>query len=245
MCAQSVTARSTASGDAALATTRAVSTVIPTRLASQPILEVDGVSKTYRTFGWTAWRRRCVLKDVSFAIYPGEIVGLTGENGAGKSTLLRILAGLTRADVGTVRCNDRVGYCPQDYALFDELTPDELFDYFGVGYGLSRCEVELAKSAFLSAFQFHKFRDTRVINLSEGTKQKLNVSLAAMHRPSLMILDEPYAGFDHETYLAFWALIADWASLGRSCLMSTHLAQDRDRFHRVLRLTDGRCIRET
>ena len=186
-----------------------------------------------------AFGERRVLHDVSFQLYPGECVGLVGENGSGKSTLLRILVGLLQPDSGTVDRRGEIGYCPQEPLVFDGLTVDENFEFFAAAYGLSRETWRATADRLTDGLNCTRERDKQVGDLSGGTRQKLNLAIALLANPRVLILDEPYAGFDWETYLRFWRMTADLRSNGRSVLIVSHLAFERQRFDRLLELHDG------
>jgi len=192
--------------------------------------------------------RRGVLKDVTFGIRPGEIVGIAGENGAGKSTLLKILVGLLAPTAGEVRINGNTGYCPQEMLVFETLTVRENFRLFAAAYGLDQAKRaapwEDAENELLERFRFQQYENTLVSHLSGGTKQKLNLSLALLHSPDVLILDEPYSGFDWETYLRFWEFAAELRSQGRSVLIVSHFVYDRSKFDALFELADGvlRCV---
>jgi ABC-type multidrug transport system ATPase subunit len=183
---------------------------------------------------------RRVLDGVSLRLAKGDCVGLVGENGAGKTTLLRILVGLLQPASGVVWRRGRVGYCPQEALVFDGLTVEENLEFFGAGYGLPR-ERQLASSELLMRqLNFAHERGTPSAQLSGGTRQKLNLAIGLLARPDVLILDEPYAAFDWETYLRFWDLAAAMRSEGRAVLIVSHFVFERDRFDRVLELRDGR-----
>jgi ABC-type multidrug transport system ATPase subunit len=201
------------------------------------ILEAREVTKRYG-------RRPPVLRGASLAVQPGEIVGLTGENGSGKSTLLRIIVGLLQADGGTVAMNGSKGYCPQEPVLFDSLTMQENLAYFAAGYGLSDEELRKRSSQLFERLRSTDHSTNRVANLSGGTKQKLNLIISLLHRPALLILDEPYQGFDYESYLAFWDLVREFKEEGRSVLIVSHMLLDRDPLDRVYELREGRAVEE-
>ena len=192
--------------------------------------------------------RRGVLKDVTFGIRQGEIVGIAGENGAGKSTLLKILVGLLAPTAGEVAINGSAGYCPQEMLVFETLTVRENFRLFAAAYGLDQTKRaapwEEAENELLERFRFHQYQNTLVSHLSGGTKQKLNLSLALLHSPDVLILDEPYSGFDWETYLRFWEFAAELRSQGRSVLIVSHFVYDRSKFDALFELADGvlRCV---
>ena len=195
------------------------------------ILEAKSLAKNYG--------RRVVLRDANLTISPGEIVGITGANGAGKSTLLKILVGLMRPDGGTIRLNAPMGYCPQQILLYDQLTVEEHFRYF---LAARRAESSWWQAGMRLAdrYRFTAWWNERVAILSEGTRQKLNLSLALAQGPDLLLLDEPYAGFDWETHLLFWAHAAELKQAGKALLIVSHLFHDRSRFDRLLRIAEGR-----
>jgi ABC-2 type transport system ATP-binding protein len=182
---------------------------------------------------------RRVLDGVSCQLARGECVGLVGENGAGKSTLLRILVGLLQPASGRVTRRGRIGYCPQEPLVFDGLTIDENFEYFASAYGCSPSRWRAAADALAERLEFTRDRCRVVSALSGGTRQKLNLAVALLADPDVLILDEPYAGFDWETYLRFWQMAADLRSQGRSVLIVSHLVYERQRFDRLLQLHGG------
>jgi ABC-type multidrug transport system ATPase subunit len=183
--------------------------------------------------------KKMVLKGVSFSMEEGTINGIAGENGSGKSTLLKILVGLWKADKGNLQINGKIGYCPQDPLIFPQLTVDEHFQYFAAAYGLTRHHFQERRELLLEELNFGQYRKEKVCTLSGGTHQKLNLSLALLHQPDLLILDEPYNGFDWETYLCFWDLTVQMKQRGCSILVVTHLLNDRDRFDKIHNLKDG------
>lgn len=184
-----------------------------------------------------------VLKDISFFMRRGELVGVVGENGSGKSTLLKILVGLLAPGYGTITVQGRIGYCPQDVRLFERLTLQENIHYFATAYGLRHPNAavswESAKDDLLQWFRLEEYENIPVSELSGGTQQKLNLLLALLSRPDILILDEPYNGFDWETYLRFWELTAILRSQNKGILIVSHLVYDRSRFDRVYTLKDG------
>lgn len=208
-------------------------------------LRVAHVVKAYRTFGlWPLVRSVPVLSDASLEVGAGETVALVGGNGSGKSTLMMIIAGVLARDAGEVRVEGRVGYCPQSPVLYEKLTVAETFRLFGVAYGLDAAALAARKTDLQETLAFGQYDDFRVEHLSGGTRQKLNLALALLPDPEVLLLDEPYAGFDYETYLRFWEMSVDFAARGRSILIVSHFVEDRSRFDRIYRVVDGRCERE-
>ena len=189
-----------------------------------PLLTVTGLGKSYR--------RRPVLRDVGLQAHPGQIVAVTGENGSGKTTLLRICAGLETADTGTVRRRAAAGYCPQEPALFDLLTPAEHLALFASG----RAEAATEGRELLASLGVPLQARTLVRDLSGGARQKLSLALALLGRPGLLLLDEPYQGFDQGSYLDFWHHAGAWRSQGRAVVVVTHLLTELHRADQVLEL---------
>ncbi len=214
-------------------------------LGAEPIsdsarLSAIGVTKSYWRGVWPRRREIPVLRGADLSVGAGEVVGLAGENGSGKSTLMKILVGALAADDGRVIISGRMGYCPQEPILYERLTCDEHLDLFGVAYGMNHDEVEAAATNLYDALGFNRWRTRRAETLSGGTRAKLNLSLALLSDPDVLLLDEPYAGFDWETYLKFWELTAARRAAGRSVLVISHFVTDHERFDRVVELREGR-----
>lgn len=213
----------------------------PTVQGYDHVLSVQGITKAFRR--GPLWHRRSVnvLSGADLYVDPGELVGLVGENGSGKSTLMQIIVGLLDRDGGRVDRPPRVGYCPQLPLLWDKLTVAEHFELFAQAYRLGPVAAKVSREGLLDELQFARYLDYRVEALSGGTRQKLNLSLALMHDPQLLLLDEPYAGFDWETYLRFWEMAARRRENGMGILVVSHLLAERDRLTRVYELRAGRA----
>ena len=205
-------------------------------------LEARGLTKAYRRGFWPRTRVLPVLRGANLSVQAGEIVGLVGENGSGKSTLMKILVGALAADGGEVRVAGRIGYCPQEPVLYDRLTCDEHLELFGVAYGMEAGAIATSADAIYDTLGFLNWRSTRVEELSGGTRAKLNLAVALLADPDVLLLDEPYAGFDWDTYQRFWELAAERRAAGRSVLVISHFVTDRERFDRIVELRDGQTI---
>jgi ABC-type multidrug transport system ATPase subunit len=192
------------------------------------LMEVEDVHHSYG--------RRSVLRGIDIVLPAGMLVGIVGENGAGKSTLLKVLSGELRPDRGTVRHRGRFGYCPQQVILNDALTVRQHLNFFAAAYAIPNLR---RAEETMEILRFSEYAGERVGTLSGGTRQKLNLTLAVMHDPQVLLLDEPYQGFDWETYLRFWDLVAEFRDTRRSVLVISHLAHDIDKLDQVWRLRDG------
>jgi ABC-type multidrug transport system ATPase subunit len=193
------------------------------------VLAAQGICKS---FG-----RRRVLTGLDLDVAPGEMVAVVGENGTGKTTLLRILAGDLRPDAGTVTIGGRPGYCPQTVILDEALTVDQHVRYFQAAYGISS---PARAGELIERLGFAASRGQRAGTLSGGTRQKLSLTLALMHDPPVLLLDEPYQGFDWQTYLAFWDLASELTAAGTATVVISHLVFENKRFDRICHLADGR-----
>ena len=208
--------------------------------ADSVVLRAANVVKSFHR-GIPPFRRTVpVLQGASLEVRRGELVGLVGENGSGKSTLMQIIVGLLKRDSGSIERPERLGYCPQVPMLWDKLTVDEHFELFARAYGLEDEAATASVDALLDELQFAKYRTYRIEELSGGTRQKLNLALSLMHEPQLLLLDEPYSGFDWETYLRFWEMSERRRDAGMAILIVSHLLAERERLDRMYELCDGR-----
>jgi ABC-2 type transport system ATP-binding protein len=206
------------------------------------VLRAEGVEKAFHRGVWPRRRSVEVLDGASLMVCVGELVGLVGENGSGKSTLMGIVVGMLARDGGEVLRPERLGYCPQTPMLWEKLTVDEHFELFARAYDLDEETRERAVGGLLQELQFERYRGYRVGELSGGTRQKLNLALALMHEPDLLLLDEPYSGFDWETYVRFWEMSERRRDAGMGILIVSHLLAERERLDRVYELRDGRTV---
>jgi ABC-2 type transport system ATP-binding protein len=194
----------------------------------RPMLRAKGVNKR---FG-----RRTVLRNQSLEVMPGEAVAIVGENGAGKSTLLRIMAGLLAPDGGCVRMVGRPGYCPQQPGLLDLLTVDDHLALFGAGLGFSPAEALAQGRSILGSLGYRPEPHRPVKFMSGGNRQKLNLALALLGEPEVLLLDEPYQGFDFGTYVNFWDNVDVWRSAGKAVVVVTHMLAELERVDRIVEI---------
>ncbi|PRY24696.1 ATP-binding cassette domain-containing protein [Pseudosporangium ferrugineum] len=200
--------------------------------SGEPRLEATKIIKRYG--------RSTVLHGVDLRVHAGETVAIIGANGSGKSTLLRICAGLISPDSGHVRIRGTLGYCPQDGGTADFLTADEHFVLVGAGRGSSRTEARAQGRTAAAALDWPRPGTSGVARqLSGGTRQKLNLVLAGLGDPDVLLLDEPYQGFDNGSYLDFWQQVWRWRDAGKAVVVVTHRLGELDRADAVLDLTPG------
>jgi ABC-type multidrug transport system ATPase subunit len=205
-----------------------------------PVLRAVGIAKTYHRRRPLGRRAASVLQGADLEVRPGEVVGVAGENGSGKSTLMKILAGELRADSGTVEIDGRLGYCPQEPLVYPRLTCDEHLELFGRAYGMADVAMRSRRSEIYDELGFARFAQQRAERLSGGTLAKLNLALALLPDPEVLLLYEPYAGFDWDTYLKFWSLVAASRERGKAVVIVSHFIVDEERFTRIVDVRDGR-----
>ena len=202
---------------------------VPAPTAAAPVvLRLRGVSARRG--------RRTVLSGINLTIHRGEVVAVVGANGAGKSTLLQLCAGLLRASGGSIERTPNFGYAPQLDSLAPLLTVDEHLRLFGAARGIRQGRSVSTGHRLLTRLGWTARGDQTAGTLSGGTQQKLNVALAQLDAPDLLLLDEPYQGLDALAYEDLWALISAWRTSGAGVLVVTHLLRDVDLVDRVIEL---------
>jgi len=190
--------------------------------------------------------RNTVLNDISFDIEKGILLGIEGENGSGKSTLLNILARFWKADSGTLKIDGRTGFCPQNPMLFLNLTVEENINFFKQAYGIRKMILPDSHinrlEELLQVFNFSEPLSKQCSKLSGGTLQKLNLIIALLHDPDILLLDEPYAAFDWETYLSFWKFSERLRNEGKTLIIISHIIYDREKLDKIRTLRKGKLV---
>ena len=204
-------------------------------------VEVDGVVKR---FG-----RQLVLDDVDLRVRPGEVYGLLGPNGAGKTTLIRCLVGLVRPDAGTVRVLGRrlpdlgvlarVGYMTQAPALYPDLSVAENLRFFAAISGADGDVDEALRFVDMEAR-----RSSVVSTLSGGMRTRISLACALVHRPELLLLDEPTVGVDPQLRALLWERFRDMTTNGTSIVVSSHVMDEAERCDRLGLIRFGRLLAE-
>lgn len=218
-------------------------------MPDSPVLSCDGLT---RRFG-----ERLAVDDVGFEIASGETYGLLGPNGAGKTTTIRMVCGLLRRDAGTVTVNGErideatpeakrhIGYVPQDIALYPDLSARENLQFFAKLYGIRGAELSKRVSDVLDLIALSDRADDRVESFSGGMKRRLNIGAGLLHRPSLLILDEPTVGVDPQSRNAILDSVSALGGTGLAVLYTTHYMEEAERLcDRIGIIDHGRLIAE-
>ena len=194
------------------------------------MLHIDRLSKSYG--------KRQVLQDLTLEILPGEIYGLLGPNGAGKTTTINIITNLVRADSGKITINNLpvsqatkslIGVAPQENLLYQSLSCEENLNFFAKIYGLrGKFRREKVEKCLLAVNLADRGKSP-VETLSGGMKRRLNIAVALVHQPKLVILDEPTTGLDIEARYEVWELIRQMKNEGITVLLTTHLLDEAER----------------
>jgi ABC-2 type transport system ATP-binding protein len=214
----------------------------------EPALKITDLRKTYPT-GVEA------LRGVSLEVADGQFFGLLGPNGAGKSTLIHCTTGLATPSGGNVSVfgNDAVhhyadarlavGLAPQDLNIDQFLTVGETLDFHGGYFGMPRRERRERAAELLEAFSLTAKRDDRTRTLSGGMKRRLILARALMHRPRLLILDEPTAGVDVELRLELWHYVQRINAEGTTILLTTHYLEEAEQLcDHVAFINEGQVV---
>lgn len=192
-------------------------------------VEIQGLTKTFGTV--------TAVDNLSFEVRNGEIYGLLGPNGAGKTTTLKVLMGLLDPDSGSVRVmgvdslakpvevKSLVGYVPEETVLYESLTPRELFEFIASVREISESVANKRVSEIAKALDFTEYMEKMIVTLSSGNKQKCLLMAALVHRPKLLILDEPFSGLDARVVRILKDAIQIHVDTGGSVLLSTHIME--------------------
>lgn len=213
---------------------------------TKKVIEVRDLVKRFGNF---------VANDhLTFDVYEGEIFGFLGANGAGKTTALRILCGLSSPTSGEVsvagynvykeadKIKKEIGYMSQKFSLYEDLTLRENIRFYGGIYGLSAAVIKESTQALLEKLQLWDKRDSLIGSLPLGWRQKLAFSVAILHKPRIVFLDEPTGGVDPITRRQFWELIHEAARDGITVFVTTHYMDEAEYCDRATIMTEGRIV---
>ncbi len=212
-------------------------------------IELVSISKSFGSLA--------AVKDLSLLVKPGEIRGLLGPNGSGKSTTMKIILGLLRPDSGTVdvcginvtknpvEARRMIGYVPETPFLYEYLSAAEYLDLVGVAYGLDGNERKKRAGELLQALQMDKHVNEVMSGYSQGMRQKIALISALMHKPNVLILDEPLNGLDPRSAKIVKEILHHLASEGVSILFSTHVLEIADAIcSKITIISNGSTIAE-
>ena len=213
-------------------------------MEKEKIISVKNLTKKYGNFA--------AVDAISFDVYKGEIFGFLGANGAGKTTAIKMLIGISNPTSGEAHVvgfdvltdsemvKKNIGYMSQKFSMYDDLTVRENIVFFGGIYGLSRTEIKAKTTALIKELQIEDIVDSLVGSLPLGWKQKLSFSVALLHEPKIVFLDEPTGGVDPITRRQFWEMIYTQAFKGTTIFVTTHYMDEAEYCDRVCIMAAGK-----
>ncbi|HEX7393751.1 MAG TPA: ATP-binding cassette domain-containing protein [Anaerolineaceae bacterium] len=196
-------------------------------------IEVDGISKNFGV--------QKAVNNVTFSVEPGEIFGLLGPNGAGKTTIIRIILDIFKPDAGKVAVlggpmteakKNQIGYMPEERGLYQDISLERCLNYLASLKGLPESEAHKRIDAYLERFDLYTHRRKKIKELSRGMQQKAQLIVTLVHRPDVLIIDEPFSGLDPVNTQTVKEILAEERDRGVSIIMSTH------QMHQVEELCD-------
>ena len=208
------------------------------------VIKADRLTKKFGDF--------IATNAISFEVEKGEIFGFLGANGAGKTTAMRMLCGLSIPSSGeasvagfdvykqTEKIKQSIGYMSQKFSLYEDLTVKENIRFYAGIYGMSRAAIKEKMAALLDQLQLTAEENALVKSLPLGWKQKLAFSVAILHEPKIVFLDEPTGGVDPVTRREFWNLIYEAAAKGITVFVTTHYMDEAEYCNRVSIMVDGK-----
>ncbi len=210
------------------------------------VIEVENLVKRFGHF--------TANDNLSFDVYEGEIFGFLGANGAGKTTAIRILSGLSSPTSGKVKVagfdagkqaekiKKNIGYMCQKFSLYEDLTVKENIMLYGGIYGLSRSQIAERTGILLDKLRFREYENKLISELPLGLRQKLSFSVALLHEPKIVFLDEPTGGVDPVTRRQFWEMIYETAARGITIFVTTHYMDEAEYCDRISIMNEGRIV---
>jgi len=192
------------------------------------------------------------VNEITFEVYKGEIFGFLGANGAGKTTAMRMLIGLSKPTSGsatvagfdvykqTENIKKNIGYMSQKFSLYEDLTVLENISFYGGIYGLSDAQIKTKSDELITSLGLQNEAKKLVASLPLGWKQKLSFSVALLHQPKIVFLDEPTGGVDPLTRRQFWDLIYAASDKGVTIFVTTHYLDEAEYCNRISIMVDGK-----
>lgn len=215
----------------------------PSEGLGEAIIQVEYLTKTFGDF--------TAVKRITFDVYKGEIFGFLGANGAGKTTAMKMLIGISKPTSGKAivaglnvatqadLVKKSIGYMSQKFSLYDDLTVKENITFFGGIYGLSRKQIKEKIAQLIAELEMQNVVNNLVSSLPLGWKQKLSFSIALLHDPKIVFLDEPTGGVDPITRRQFWEMIHTQAYKGTTIFVTTHYMDEAEYCDRVSIMVEG------
>ncbi len=210
----------------------------------EKIIEVRNLTKSFGNF--------TAVNSISFEVSKGEIFGFLGANGAGKTTAMKMLIGISKPSSGealvagfdvkknTEMVKKSIGYMSQKFSMYDDLTIKENITFFGGIYGLTKDQIKEKTARLLADLDLEDAIDKLVGSLPLGWKQKLSFSVALLHEPKIVFLDEPTGGVDPITRRQFWEMIYAQAHKGTTIFVTTHYMDEAEYCDRVSIMVEGK-----
>jgi len=192
--------------------------------------------------------------NLNFEVAAGEIFGFLGANGAGKTTTIRILSGLSNPTSGEVKVagfdayrqteqiKKNIGYMSQKFSLYEDLTVKENIILYGGIYGMKKALIMTRISELLAKLKFQEYENRIIADLPLGLRQKLAFSVAVLHEPKIVFLDEPTGGVDPITRRQFWEMIYETSERGITVFVTTHYMDEAEYCDRVSIMSEGRIV---
>jgi ABC-2 type transport system ATP-binding protein len=208
------------------------------------VIQVENLTKKFGDF--------TAVNAITFEVKKGEIFGFLGANGAGKTTAMKMLIGISKPTSGNAKVagfdvftnsediKKNIGYMSQKFALYDDLTVKENITFFGGIYGLSRKKIEEKRQLLVEELGLHKIVNELVGSLPLGWKQKISFSVALLHEPKIVFLDEPTGGVDPITRRQFWEMIYKASNNGTTVFVTTHYMDEAEYCDRVSIMVEGK-----
>ncbi len=212
-------------------------------MAIETVITAENLTKKFGDF--------IAVNKISFQVHKGEIFGFLGANGAGKTTAMRMLCGLSIPSSGkstvagfdvykeTEHIKQNIGYMSQKFSLYEDLTVKENIRFYAGIYGMSRSAIKEKMAILLEQLKMTEEENSLVKSLPLGWKQKLAFSVAILHEPKIVFLDEPTGGVDPVTRREFWNLIYEAATKGITVFVTTHYMDEAEYCDRVSIMVDG------
>ncbi|MCB0460763.1 MAG: ABC transporter ATP-binding protein [Flavobacteriaceae bacterium] len=212
-------------------------------MEAEKVIQVDSLTKKFGDF--------TAVNAITFEVAKGEIFGFLGANGAGKTTAMKMLIGISKPTAGTAKVagfdvfseaeliKKNIGYMSQKFALYDDLTVAENITFFGGIYGLTRKRINEKRTQLVAELGLDEIVNELVGSLPLGWKQKIAFSVALLHEPKIVFLDEPTGGVDPITRRQFWEMIYKTANGGTTIFVTTHYMDEAEYCDRVSIMVNG------